>query len=124
MSEIKKEMIGELEVYSFEDGRNYKSAMSFNNWKVAFLFHGENHYEERMKRLSRHTETDEVFVLLEGEATLIIGEDSKRIPMEKNKIYNVPKNVWHNIRTFEGAKVLIVEEKDTGSHNSDFLDVE
>lgn len=124
MSEIKKEMLGELEVYSFVDGKNYKPAMSFNNWKVAFLFHGENHLEEKMKRVERHTQTDEVFVLLDGEATLIIGEKAERYPMEKGKIYNVPKNAWHNIKTCEGAKVLIVEERDTDASNTDYMFVD
>ena len=39
-------------------------------------------------------------------------------PMLPWKIYNVPRNVWHNIVIGEAGKVLIVENRDT--HLGDF----
>ena len=66
-------------------------------------------------------ETDEVFVLLDGNATLIIGEEKKQYVMEKNKVYNVLAGTWHHIYTDEQAKVLIVENVDTGLANTEYM---
>jgi len=73
--------------------------------------------------IERHMETDEVFVLLQGNAELIIGKELHRIKMEPFKIYNVPKGVWHHIFTQEGTKLLIVENIDTDDSNSEYLKV-
>ncbi|MBR2500316.1 MAG: cupin domain-containing protein [Clostridia bacterium] len=95
--------------------------MRFERWRVAYLNHGDRFAEENFEKIERHNESDEVFVLLNGEATLIIGEELNRIKMEPHKLYNVPKGVWHHIFTVEGTSVLIVENEDTGDENSEFL---
>lgn len=66
-------------------------------------------------------ETDEIFVLLEGKATLLIGAEAEEVPMEKFKCYNVKKGVWHTIATSPDAHVFIVENADTSDDNSEFL---
>jgi len=72
----------------------------------------------------RHLKTDEVFVLTEGEATLIIGgragspEGLEAVRLERNVVYNVLKGVWHAIVSFGKNTVLIVENRDT--HLGDF----
>ena len=100
-------------------GEGYHSAMAFGAWRVAFLNYAKCFDE--IKRLERHMETDEVFMLLEGEAALIIGLDKKVMPMEKHKVYNVRKGVWHNIKVSDGAKVFIVENDDTTVKNSEYI---
>lgn len=100
-------------------GPGYEPAMVFESWRVAFL-----NYDERfdcVKQLERHMVTDEVFMLLEGEATLIIGLEKKLVPMEKHKIYNVKKGVWHNIKVSKDAKVFIVENDNTTYDNSEYV---
>ena len=76
---------------------------------------------DTIPRIERHIETDEVFVLLEGEATLIIGKELTKIPMCRHKVYNVPKAVWHHITVNEGARVLIVENQDTCRENTEYI---
>ncbi len=72
----------------------------------------------------RHPKTDEVFVLTEGEATLIVGgkadspEGLETIRLERNVAYNVLRSVWHAIIGFGKNTVLIVENRDT--HLGDF----
>ena len=66
--------------------------------------------------------TDEIFMLLEGEATLLVGETPEFIKMQKNVMYNVPKSEWHAIKVSKDALVLVVENNDTGKHNSEYMD--
>lgn len=120
MNEVKKENIHGVEVYDY-NGTSYREAVRYGSWCVAYLNHGAPFMEENFKQVERHNETDEVFVLLTGKATLIIGEELNRIEMEPLKFYNVPKGVWHHIFTTEGTSVLIVENQDT--ENTDYLQV-
>ena len=120
MEKVNKEMNFGIEVYDYK-GENYQTAMRFDSWRVAYLNHGKIFAEENFKKIERHNESDEVFVLLSGNATLIIGEELNRIEMEPHKLYNVPKGVWHHIFTVEGTSVLIIENADTGDANSEYL---
>jgi ureidoglycolate hydrolase len=80
-------------------------------------------------RMERHTETDEVFVLLKGRGALIIAGNGGQVSeitaqvMETGKIYNVRRNTWHTILLSREASVLIVENQDTSEANSDYLPV-
>ncbi len=120
MQDITRDNKFDVEIYDYT-GEDYKTAMRFGAWRVAYLNFGEEFSEENFIKIERHNESDEVFVLLEGKATLIIGEELNRIEMEQHKLYNVPKGVWHHIFTYEGARVLIIENEDTGIENSDFI---
>ena len=98
------------------DGVGFSRLVEFEGWTVAFL-----RYNERFSAfttLERHTETDEVFVLLEGEAELFVGT-SERVKMEKNTVYNIPKNIWHHIVVSEDATILVVENKNTTAENTE-----
>lgn len=120
MNNVTKEIKSGVEIYDYT-GENYQTAMRFGSWRVAYLNHGNRFTEESFEKIERHNETDEVFILLAGEATLIIGEELNRIEMEPHKLYNVPKGVWHHIFTKEGASVLIVENEDTSAENSEYI---
>lgn len=109
-----------LEVSAY-DGPNYRALTSFGSWRVAMLNHGDKFAAEHPARLERHLETDEVFVLLEGNATLWIGREVQSVRMERNRLYNVTRGTWHQIHTEPGARCLIVENGDTSSDNSEYL---
>ena len=109
---------GEIEIYEYS-GVGYEPTMHYGEWRVAFLNFGEKF--DIIDKLERHNLTDEVFVLLEGEAMLIVGEECRVCRLEKNKIYNVKAGVWHATKVTEDAKVLIVENHNTSKDNSDFL---
>jgi len=83
-----------------------------------------------MPYLERHNETDEVFVLMEGQCTLYIGDGKDATPgnistleMEKGRMYNIKKGVWHNLTGNEEMKLLIVENSTTSKQNSDFYPI-
>ena len=107
-----------LEVY-VHNGKDYEPTMHFDAWRVAFLNYA-NRFDV-IDKLERHILTDEVFVLLEGDAILIVGEDCKTYRLEKNKIYNVKAAVWHAIKVTENARVLIFENHNTSKDNSEYL---
>lgn len=122
MENVSKENKYGVEIYDY-NGESYRGAMRFGSWRVAYLNHGKPFMEENFEKIERHNKSDEVFILLTGKATLIIGEELNRIEMMPHKLYNVPKGVWHHIFTTEGTSVLIVENDDTGEENTEFLDV-
>ena len=95
--------------------------LSHENWRVAV----SNLVEDEIPpSLEKHLKTDEVFVLLKGEGFLLeAGTDKlpkaiKKVKMELNGVYNVPKGVWHAHQMKAGSQLLIVENADTGDQNS------
>ena len=122
MENIEKKSIAGIDIYDYT-GDNYMTVMSYDKWRVAYLNHGDRFEKKNFHVMERHMETDEVFVLLEGEATLVVGEELSKIEMQPYKVYNIPKGVWHHIFTKEGTKVLIVENEDTCDENSEFMQI-
>ena len=112
-------MSNRIDILEF-DGDNYGKLTSFESWRVAMINYGNRVEKENLYRMERHMLTDEVFVLLEGEATLIVGDNEDLYPMEKNKVYNITKAEWHAIFVSKDAKILIVENEDTGVENTEY----
>ena len=113
------------------DGPGYKAIVYFEGWRVAFLNDAPTRFrKETMPYMERHNATDEVFVLMEGQCTLYIGDGGAEGPgnitkleMEKGKMFNIKAGVWHNLTGNEEMKLLIVENSDTSKQNSDFFPV-
>lgn len=82
---------------------------------------------DKINRMQKHIETDEVFVLMAGRCILFIGEGEENVTkvhavdMEPYKIYNVKRGVWHSHTFSKDARVLIVENRDTVVENSPFV---
>lgn len=112
--------ISGLDVVSY-DGGNYMRAIECGAWCVSFLNHGDRFVAPSY--IERHNGSDEVFVLLCGEAALFIGESRSEVRMECGKIYNVRKNTWHQIVTTPGTHCLVIENADVGSVNSERIPV-
>lgn len=106
-----------IEILDYE-GEGFSVVMRYDAWRVAMINCSERFEEKNINRLERHLLTDEVFVLLEGEA--ILASDTCKYQMEKYKIYNVRKGAWHAIALSKDAKVLIVENTETGKDNSEY----
>ena len=99
---------------------NQKWMVGIKNWKPANDISG-------IDCLERHNETDELFVLLAGQCTLIyaneIGQniDIQAVKMEPFKVYNIPAGLWHNTVTCKDTKMALIEDSSTGNHNSNAL---
>lgn len=109
-----------LEILDYT-GAGYAPVMNYGDWRVAVINYSEEFKENNFEKIERHNLTDEVFILFEGEGTMVIGEKLEKIPMEKGKIYNVKKGVWHANFMTPGSKIIIVENHDTGAENTDYL---
>jgi len=103
---------------------DYEPLVDYDGWRVAVLAFCENTTLPKIKKMQKHNETDEVFVLVRGNCTLITGgngekpEEIKLHKMEPQKVYNVKKGFWHNHILDEDGIVVIVENRDTCDDNS------
>jgi ureidoglycolate hydrolase len=123
MGEMMDESLVEIRKYT---GEGFKPLVFFRDWRVAVLNYVDGMQPENNKTMERHTETDEVFVLLKGQGMLLIGGDGPQVEgvcpqeMETGVLYNVRRNVWHTILLSQDASVLIVEQGDTDERNSEY----
>ncbi len=104
------------------DGEGYRRLVNGARWTLAALNHAERFDAGTSVTLERHNATDETFVLMAGEGTLLVGRDAARVPMEPLKYYNVRAGVWHHIQVSPDARVLVAENADTSLANTDCLD--
>lgn len=95
-----------MDVYSFA-GEDYGRQFGGDGWQAAFLNFGPKFGHRRPPE--RHLKSDELFALLQGEATLFIGEEGREVKMEKGKLYNVRKGTWHQIVAEKDSRVLVIE---------------
>ncbi len=109
-----------MEIYDYS-GEGYQTVMRFGAWRVAYLNYADRF--DRITYLERHMLTDEAFILLKGQGTLLVGEDAATVVMEPNKLYNIKQGEWHAIRVSRDAQVLIVENADTSRENSEYKDI-
>jgi hypothetical protein len=108
---------------------DYKPLIDYGGWRVALMNYTSDLTPDKIHRMQKHIETDEVFVLLAGRCILFLGEGEERVTkvhavdMELNKLYNVKRRAWHSHTFSRDAKVLIVENRDTTDANSPFIDL-
>jgi len=107
-------------------GSGYQPLVDFDSWRVAILRWEQASLPEVIASMERHAQTDEVFVLLQGQATLILGGNSltvesiQSLVIEPRKLYNVRRGVWHTVLLSRDASILIVENRDTGTENTEY----
>lgn len=113
-----------IETY-YHEGRGYNPFFIKDNWQVAQLNFTDEQGLYAIKKMDKHMETDEVFVLTKGTAVLIgaviVNEqfDFQLKKMEIGTTYNIPANLWHNIAMDKDAEVIIIEKSNT--HLDDFV---
>jgi len=114
-----------LEICEY-NGQGYKPLVDFGAWRVAMLNYSADLLPERLTRMQRHNETDEVFVLLTGRCILFVGEGQGAVTgvhaedLRPGCVYNVKQAVWHTHTLSPDAKVLVVENRETTYDNSPF----
>lgn len=107
---------------------NYHPMVDYESWRVAYLNSDTCFLPENIDFAQYHRFTDEVFVLLKGDCTLLtFGSDPDKLgpvqaqKMEPGVIYNVKKDVWHSHALKPNSQVLVVENRDTTNDNSPIL---
>jgi len=105
---------------------DYMPLIDYQNWRVALINYTDDLIPNRIDRMQKHIETDEVFVLMTGRCILFLGEGEDTVTlvhavdMEPYKAYNIKRGVWHSHTFSKDARVLIVENRDTVEANSPF----
>ena len=100
-------------------GSGFDVAHEFEGWKIAYITSAEQYGD--IKVVKRHVETDEVFILLDGQATLYTadGDDPLDITLlEKEKLYVVEKNTWHHLKVSDRAVLIVIENSNTNKENT------
>ncbi|HWQ46259.1 MAG TPA: hypothetical protein VN376_05295, partial [Longilinea sp.] len=111
-------------------GPGYMPLVDFGAWRVAVLNYLKENQPHLIDKFERHLETDEVFVLLHGQAVLLIGEGEDEVeriffqPMEMGKVYNIKARTWHSILMSLDASVLVIENRDTDEKNTNYIELE
>ena len=114
-----------LQVRNYE-GEGYQPLIDHGAWRVAILRYLDELRPDLIQSMERHMQTDEVFVLLHGRGLLIMGGNGGQVegihpqPMDPGKIYNVRCDAWHTILLSRDASILLVENRDTGTGNSEY----
>lgn len=109
------------------NGPDYMPLVDYQSWRVALMNYTSDLTADKINRMQKHTETDEVFVLMTGRCILFLGEGEEyvthvhAVDMEPYKLYNVKRGAWHSHTFSEDARVLIVENRDTVVENSPFV---
>ncbi len=104
------------------NGQSWTVGAQFGAWKVGILSYGEKF--SKFSMLERHNCTDEVFMIVDGSATLYVADKDLSISsyeMEKGALYNVKKGEWHHIVVSRDAIVMVVENSDTTKENSEYI---
>jgi ureidoglycolate hydrolase len=108
-------------------GEGYKPLVDFNCWRVAVLRYLDELQPDRISYFERHNETDEVFVLLQGQAVLFIGAGDETVEeifpqvMRHGVLYNVKRGAWHTAVLSRDATILLVENRNTANENSHYF---
>ena len=111
------------------DENGYKTLVTFEGWRVAFMNDGPRTTVNGLSYFQKHDESDEVFVLLNGRCVLLMAGfgdtpgEITAVDMEPNVMYNVKKGAWHTHYFAPETKVLIVENADTDTTNSPCSDL-
>ena len=114
--------------YAFE-GEGLTRVFENEKWMVGIKNWKPMNDIANIDNLERHNKTDELFILLNGQCTLLYanetadGLDIQAVRMEPLKVYNIPRTLWHNTVTQRDTKLALIEDSSTGSANSDVLDL-
>jgi ureidoglycolate hydrolase len=111
-------------------GVGFAPVMEFSGWLVAASRRNPAVSPADFRRVQRHNETNEVFILTQGKAQMLVMDGDTApgtphlFPMEPNVVYNVQQGVWHATFLSEDAHIIIFERANTSSENSDVYELD
>jgi len=117
------ETVAGLQVEDVRESGWHVPVKDGGGWMAAFM-NGDADSWKLPDKIERHSETDEVFMLLGGEAVLGLAGDGEEpgdlaaVAMKPLVLYNVLNRYWHTCAFGPGSRVLIVERTGTGKANT------
>ena len=115
-------MLEEIDI----QGQGFQPLKDHGSWRIAQLsFDPRVNALDSLASLGRHFETEEAFILLQGEAVMVTAGTQDRpgsyeaIKFVGGRIYVVRQRQWHTAVLKPGTQLLIVENRDTGVDNSE-----
>ena len=98
-----------------------------SNFLCAFITHSPMYSEGKVLKMKRHNDTDEVFVLLSGDAVLLTRDnDKEKCQVTKLSVcttYIVKAGTWHYLALSNNGKVFVTESGAINPDNTDTIDV-
>ena len=96
------------------------------NYACVFITHDAQYACGEVKRMKRHNDSDEVFVLVSGRAVLLTMVDGAftETLLEKGIAYVVEMGTWHALTVSEDALLFVTENCDVVPEHSDTLVLE
>ncbi len=112
---------------SFEP--TYRPVLEFEGWIVAMLRYYDDFSRSNFYRVERHQTSNEIFILTQGSADLIIFDGSDQpdkgyvLTMEQNVAYDIPRLVWHWVIMSRDAHIVLVERNNTTDETTDYSEL-
>lgn len=97
----------------------YRPILIRAGWQIGHLNFMSALQPEAIDRVERHKQTDEVFILFKGSASLVAAVETPAglaweiLRMQPAVTYNIPASLWHTIAMTPEDVVLIVERDNT-----------
>ena len=107
------------------EGEGLKLMYDEGDWVIGIKNYKVANDISTLSALERHLLTDESFVLLEGQCSLVAkqGEKVEIMNMKKNHLYTIDKEVWHTTIMKKGTKMVLIEKSNTSMENSEMSEL-
>lgn len=104
----------------------FDTVFNNQNFKCAFITASKDYSFGAVSMMKKHENTDEIFVLLCGNAVMLTFENDKfkETRLCEKQAYNVTKGTWHYLAVSKDAMVFVAENSDTTAANSPVLKLE
>ena len=105
----------------------FDAFLSNEDFKCAFITAHNQYTFGRIKLIKRHNDSDEVYVLLKGNASVVTADslDGEFIKTEllPHVAYNVNKSTWHYLAVSDDAVIFVAESGKVSPENTDTEDI-
>ena len=101
----------------------FDAVITEQGFKCAYITHSAAYSFGAVTEMKRHNETEEVFVLLAGDAVMLTFAEGvfTETPLVRGEATVVAKGTYHYLGVTADASVFVVERDDTGKDNTDVL---
>ena len=106
--------------------RGFRDVFFSHGWRVAFSnTDALGNTKDTVRKMERHMETEEAFVLLQGTVHLVTAgteefpQELTSLQLEPNSVYIIRKGEWH-VAVFEEESSALIVENEAESYSISF----